>query len=77
MQKVKWVCELPESVQNEIRMDANKIIDDLGLTFPLDDITPDRESLIDHIMNEKLINIIGYEEGLLDADKYSKYVLGL
>jgi len=67
---VKWVCELDENIQNEIRNDARAILNECT-DYTENEIT---EIIENTIMNEKLVNIIGYEEGMLDADKYSKYV---
>ena len=65
---MKWVMDLPIEIQNEILRDAIKIATELCG----DDIY--LYELMDNVMNEKLINIIGYEDGLLDADKYKKYL---
>ena len=83
----KFVCELPQEVQNEIRHDLTDIVKKLGLEFPsqIDDVTYCQtiDDYVDEIMNEKLINIIGYETAyidgeevntLLDFDKYKKYL---
>ena len=65
---MKWVMDLPIEIQNEIIRDVVKITtelcgDDLYLY-----------ELIDNVMCEKLVNVIGHEDGLLDADKYWKYL---
>ena len=65
---MKWVMDLPIKIQNEILRDAIKIATELCG----DDIY--LYELMDNVMNEKLINIIGYEDGMLDADKYWKYL---
>ena len=65
---MKWVMDLPIKIQNEILRDAIKI----ATEFCGDDVY--LYELIDNVMNEKLINIIGHEDGLLDADKYWKYL---
>ena len=73
MQKVIWVCQLDEDIQAEIRRDA------IATMQKYTDYTDDEiiYEVDNFVMNEKLINIIGYEDGMLDADKYSKYVYGL
>lgn len=65
---VKFVCELPQEVQNEIRKDAKKILNQLDLS------EAEKAETLENVMNEKLINIIGYEFGLLDADKYEHLI---
>lgn len=65
---MKWVMDLPIKIQNEILRDAIKIATELCG----DDIY--LYELMDNVMNEKLINIIGYEDGMLDADKYKWYL---
>lgn len=65
---MKWVYELPLEIRNEILRDAVNI-----LTECCGDEVDLFES-IDIVMREKLVNIIGDEKGLLDADKYSKYL---
>lgn len=61
-----WVYELPLEIQSEIRNEIFNILIKLGV----DNI----EEATERAMNEKLINIIGHEEGLLDAHKYWKYL---
>lgn len=61
-----WVCELPLEIQSEIRNEVFNILIKLGV----DNI----EEATERAMNEKLIDIIGHEEGLLDAHKYWKYL---
>ena len=61
-----WVYELPLEIQSEIRNEVFNILIKLGV----DNI----EEATERAMNEKLINIIGHEEGLLDAHKYWKYL---
>lgn len=61
-----WVYELPLEIQSEIRNEIFNILTKLGV----DNI----EEATERAMNEKLINIIGHEEGLLDAHKYWKYL---
>ena len=67
--RVKWVCELPAEIQDELKADALAIMRGLGF----DDETV--AETIDAVMREKLINVIGDEVGQLPADKYLKYVL--
>lgn len=65
---MKWVYELPLEIQNEILRDCVKITTELcGDNVNLYEI-------VNNVMNEKLINIIGHEKGLLDADKYYGYL---
>lgn len=83
----KFICQLPLSVQNEIRHDLTDIVKKIGLEFPsqIDDITYCKtiDEYVNKIMDEKLINIIGYETAyingeevntLLDFDKYKRYL---
>ena len=65
---MKWVSELPTEIQNEIIKDVVKI----ATKFCGDDLS--LYELIDNVMREKLINIIGYENGMLSPIKYSKYL---
>lgn len=64
---MKWVCDLPIEIQNEICRDAIEIETKYCSGVNLFET-------LDKIHNEKLINIIGHEDGLLDADKYWKYL---
>lgn len=64
---MKWVSDLPLEIQNEICRDAVEIETKYCSELNLFDV-------LEKIHNEKLINIIGHEEGLLDADKYYKYL---
>lgn len=34
----------------------------------------DIEGALDRVMCEKLVNVVGYEGGLLSPDKYGKYM---
>lgn len=65
---MKWVYELPLEIRNEILRDAVNILTE----YCGDEV--DLFESIDIVMREKLVNIIGDEKGLLDADKYSKYL---
>ena len=65
---MKWVCDLPIEIQNEILRDAV----DIATKVCGNDVY--LYELVNNVMNEKLINIIGHEEGLLDADKYWRYL---
>lgn len=65
---MKWVSKLPIEIQNEILRDAVKI----ATKFCGDEIC--LYELVDNVMHEKLINIIGYENGMLSPIKYSKYL---
>lgn len=64
--KIKWVCELPLEIQAEIQ---NEIYD-LFVEIGIDNL----EESVERAMNEKLINIIGNEYGLLSYEKYAKYI---
>lgn len=65
---MKWVYELPLEIRNEILRDTVNIITE----FCGDEV--DLYEAVDNVMCEKLVNIIGHEDGLLDADKYWKYL---
>lgn len=66
----KYVKQLPPEVQTQIAHDAIAILEK-----NTDYSTHDIVCIVhDVVMNEKLINIIGCEEGLLDYDKYGKYL---
>lgn len=66
----KYVNQLPHDVQMEIAIDAIVTLEE-----NTDYSTHDIVCIVhDIVMNEKLINIIGSEEGLLDYNKYSKYL---
>ena len=65
---MKWVCELPFDIQNEILRECGRITTELCG----DDIN--LYEVVNNVMQEKLVNIIGYEKGLLDADKYYGYL---
>ena len=66
----KYVNQLPHDVQMEIAIDAIVTLEE-NTNYSTHDIVC---IVHDVVMNEKLINIIGSEEGLLDYDKYSKYL---
>lgn len=68
MKHYTFICELPGTVQAAMLLDAVKIWNAYGV-----EITT---GLIHHFMGEKIANVIGYEEGLLPAEKYNKYVFG-
>lgn len=65
---MKWVCELPCEIQRELKHDAEMILRDVGYTGE------ELEEALERVMNEKLVNIIGYEYGELPAEKYGKYI---
>ena len=65
---MKWVYELPLEIRNEILRDCVEI------TTELCGDNVDLYEVIDNVMREKLVNVIGHEDGLLDADKYWKYL---
>lgn len=64
---VKWVAQLPLEVQTEIIKDSIKILAYIGNDEPI-------ATTIDYVLREKIVNVIGYEHGTLDADKYGKYI---
>lgn len=68
---VKWIYELPIEVQCELRRDAYEILARV-FDYELDDYELD--TMVDDVMNEKLINVIGYADGMLSPDKYGKYL---
>jgi hypothetical protein len=65
---MKWVYKLPLEIRNEILRDCVEI------TTELCGDNVDLYEVIDNVMREKLVNVIGHEDGLLDADKYWKYL---
>lgn len=66
----KYINQLPHDVQMDIAIDAIVTLEE-----NTDYSTHDIVCIVhDVVMNEKLINIIGSEDGLLDYDKYSKYL---
>jgi hypothetical protein len=62
-----WVFQLPAGVQRELREDARQILQRL-------ECCEDIEDALDRVMCEKLVNVIGDEDGLLPAEKYGKYI---
>lgn len=62
-----WVWQLPQEVQNELREDARAILNEAELG-------EDIEDALDRVMCEKLIDIVGCEDGLLPLEKYQKYM---
>lgn len=62
-----WVYQLPTEVQRELREDARQMLEDIELG-------EDIEDALDRVMCEKLVNVVGYEGGLLSPDKYGKYM---
>ena len=62
-----WVWQLPQEVQNELREDARAILNETELG-------EDTEDALDRVMCEKLIDIVGCEDGLLSLEKYQKYM---
>lgn len=65
---MKWVYELPLEIRNEILRDCVEI------TTELCGDNVDLYEVVDNVMREKLVNVIGHEDGLLDANKYWKYL---
>lgn len=65
---MKWICELPEEVQREIKADATRILTEAGLD------AGELAEALDRVMNEKLVNVVGYDAGELPAEKYGKYI---
>ena len=66
----KYISQLPHEVQTQIAHDAIATLENTT------DYTHDEILVIVNtvVMDEKLINVIGHEEGLLDYNKYSKYL---
>ena len=62
-----WVFQLPAGVQRELREDARQILQGI-------ECDEDIEDALDRVMCEKLINVIGDEDGLLPVEKYGKYL---
>lgn len=62
-----WVFQLPAGVQRELREDAKQILQGIECSENIEDA-------LDRVMCEKLVNVIGDEEGLLSAEKYGKYI---
>lgn len=66
----KYVNQLPKNIQDAIKHDAI-----VTLTITTDYLYDEIMDIINNVvMCEKLINVIGNEEGLLDYDKYCKYL---
>jgi hypothetical protein len=65
---MKWIFDLPIEIQNEIVRD----VVETATKFCGDDLY--LYELIDNVMCEKLINIIGDEDGMLSPTKYGKYL---
>lgn len=66
----KYISQLPHDVQMEIAYDAIVTLENTT------DYSYETILVIvnTYVMDEKLINIIGSEDGLLDYDKYCKYL---
>ena len=66
----KYINQLPHDVRLEIAYDAIVTLENTT------DYSYETILVIvnTYIMDEKLINIIGHENSLLDYDKYSKYL---
>ena len=62
-----WVFQLPAGVQRELREDARQILQRLECCENIEDT-------LNRVMCEKLVNVIGDEDGLLPAEKYGKYI---
>lgn len=75
---MKFICELPKAVQDEMRNDIKSIGEKIGLEFPyqVDDITTYNciDDYVADIMREKIINVLGDGECMLSWDKYKKYI---
>lgn len=65
---VKWIYELPQAVQNDIKKEVSEICDCIGYT------EEEKAEAIDIVMREKLVNVIGDSENELSVDKYGKYI---
>lgn len=68
---MKWVCELPMDVQCELRKDAYEI---LARVFDGEVDDEALDTMVSDVMNEKLINVVGYADGELPYEKYGKYL---
>lgn len=66
----KYINQLPKDVQNTIKHDAIVKLEK-NTDYSHDEIM---DIVNNVVMDEKLINVIGNEEGLLSYDKYSKYL---
>lgn len=64
---VRWICELPAEVQAELKKDA---IEELKKYYNPCDLY----GVLDDIMNERLIDVVGCEPGMLSPEKYGKYL---
>lgn len=66
----KYINQLPHEVRMEIAYDAIVTLENTT------DYSYETILVIvnTYVMDEKLINILGCEEGLLSYDKYSKYL---
>ena len=62
-----WVFQLPAGVQRELREDAKQILQKIECSENIEDA-------LNRVMCEKLVNVIGDEDGLLPAEKYGKYI---
>lgn len=66
----KYINQLPKDVQNTIKHEAIVTLEK-NTDYSHDEIM---DIVNNVVMNEKLINIIGCEEGLLSYNKYNKYL---
>lgn len=70
-----YICQLPESVQDEIKKDIESYIN----TYLLLEYTADeKQKIIESAMSEKLVNILDTDEGAIECGlstkKYGKYL---
>ena len=69
--KVKFICELTDELQSELRDEAIEVMKEHTL-YSMDEIM---DIVDNYVMNEKLINVVGYEDGLLNPEKWMKYII--
>ena len=65
---VKWVFELPEAVQEELKADAVKALSGIEINGTIADE-------LDIIMREKLVNVLSDADDVgIPYNKYAKYL---
>lgn len=67
MKTLRYAFELPVDMYHEFVKDATSILEKAG--YEKNEIP----AMIDELKNEKLVNMVGDEEGLLDYNKYMGY----
>lgn len=64
-----YVCQLPNAIQAELLTDCDNILRDNGYS------ETERQTILDNVKTEKLINVIGHKSDLTpNYDKYAKYL---